>query len=260
MHMAQPHRTLEGWYVLHDFRRFLWPRWKAADPRDREAAIAEAVDFFARCQAVSDAPEGSSALYSVLGHKADLLILHLRPTLEELEALERALASIRLADFTERAYSYVSVTELSQYTSGDEPLDEAAQAFVARRLKPAIPDFPYLAFYPMNKRREGEDNWYLLDFDQRRQLMQAHGHTGRKYAGMVQQMITGSIGYDDWEWGVTLFAREPLPIKKLVQEMRFDEVSARYAQFGPFFTALRLPPTALRAWLAGHAWATVQVR
>ena len=91
-----------------------------------------------------------------------------------------------------------------------------------------------MSFYPMNKKRDGEDNWYTLPMDKRRELMKAHGLTGRKYAGKVQQMISGSIGFDDWEWGVTLFAQDPLQFKYLVYEMRFDEVSARYGEFGYF--------------------------
>lgn len=247
------HDTLEGWYCLHDLRRIDWPKWKAADTAVRQKAIGEATEFFSRCEAVADAPQGSSAIYSILGHKGDLLILHLRETLEELNALELAFEQTLLADYTVRTYSYVSVTELGQYTSGSGPLDPKAAAFIERRLKPPIPDHPYFAFYPMNKKREGQDNWYMLDKETRRRLMHSHGQIGRKFAGTVQQMITGSIGYDDWEWGVTLFATEPLPIKKVVQEMRFDEASARYAEFGPFFCGVRLRTAELTDWLDGKA-------
>jgi chlorite dismutase len=102
-----------------------------------------------------------------------------------------------------------------------------------------------MGFYPMNKRRQAGDNWYLLNFEQRKLLMGGHARTGRKYAGRVVQMITGSTGLDDWEWGVTLVARQADTIKEIVYEMRFDEVSARYADFGPFYINLRLNPEAL---------------
>jgi chlorite dismutase len=107
---------------------------------------------------------------------------------------------------------------------------------IKRRLYPQpSPDMPYVCFYPMSKRREPGQNWYALPLDERSRLMQAHGLTGRKYAGRIQQVITGAIGLDAWEWGVTLFARDPLDFKRLVTEMRFDEVSARYAEFGDFY-------------------------
>ncbi|HET7559227.1 MAG TPA: hydrogen peroxide-dependent heme synthase [Limnochordia bacterium] len=248
----QPHQTLEGWFCLHDVRRFDWARWKALSPSERAAAAEEAVNFAERALGVADDEVGASGLFSLLGHKGDLLWVHLRPTLEALHALEVAFAQTRLADFTERSYAYVSVTELSQYTTGDREPTPQMQAFIERRLKPDVPDWPYIAIYPMSKRRTPEDNWYMLDEERRRELMRSHGKIGRGFAGEVQQMICGSMGYDDWEWFVTLYAMEPLPLKKVVQEMRFDEASARYAEFGPFFTGLRLDPAALPDWLNGR--------
>jgi chlorite dismutase len=105
-----------------------------------------------------------------------------------------------------------------------------------RRLYPELPaDMPYVCFYPMSKRRDESQNWYVLSLDERSRLMQSHGLTGRRYAGKVQQVITGAIGLDAWEWGVTLFAKDALDFKKLVTDMRFDEVSAKYAEFGDFY-------------------------
>ena len=118
------------------------------------------------------------------------------------------------------------------------------QPFIQKRLYPAIPDaaeMPYVCFYPMNKRRGETVNWYAAGMEERRQMMRDHATTGRKYHGRVQQMITGSTGLDDWEWGVTLFAGEALDIKKLIYEMRFDEVSAKYADFGEFYVGIRVP-------------------
>jgi chlorite dismutase len=249
--MPEAPGTLEGWYVLHDFRRIDWPRWKELPAAEREAAIAEAAAFLEEAAATRDAPEGASGLYSIVGHKADLMLLHLRPTIEHLNALERAFARTRLADYTAEPYSYVSITELGLYEIQSRGVVENPMAapFVRARLKPPIPEKRYMTFYPMNKLREGEVNWYMLPIEERRAMMKSHGTIGHKYAGIVQQMISGSVGLDDWEWGVTLFADDPLQFKKLVYEMRFDEVSARYAQFGPFLLGYRVTPGELASIL-----------
>lgn len=240
--MAEAPGTLEGWYVLHDFRQIDWPRWKALPEAERRAAVEEAAEFLRRAEAHEDADEGSSALYSVLGHKADLMFLHLRPTPDELNRLENAFARTRLADFTSRPYSYFSVTELGLYEAQSRGAIENPMEvpFVRARLKPAVPEKPYMVFYPMNKKRGEQINWYTLPMDERRGMMRSHGTIGHKYHGIVQQMISGSVGFDDWEWGVTLFAEDPLQFKKLVYEMRFDEVSAIYADFGPFLMGSRV--------------------
>lgn len=242
--MAEVPETLEGWYALHDFRRIAWPLWKALRAAEQEVILQEAADFLRDAEECRDAPEGSSALFSIVGHKSDLLLLHLRPTLDHLNALERAFARLRLADFTTPTYSYLSVTELSLHDSSvlvEKSLEEYAQTpYVQKRLKFQIPDMPYVCFYPMNKRRGEQLNWYAADPEDRRRMMQEHGMTGRKFAGRITQMITGSIGLDDWEWGVTLFANDALDIKKLVYAMRFDEVSARYAEFGAFQVGVRV--------------------
>lgn len=253
--MAEVPGTLEGWYVLHDFRRLDWPRLKQLPAQERQAVLKEAAEFLQGAEQVTDAPEGRSALYSVLGHKADLLLLHLRPTVDHLGALERAFARTRLADFTIPAYSYLSVTELSLYeaTARGGPASEEdlmKNEFVLRRLKPEIPNHRYICFYPMNKRRGEVLNWYAADMEARRQMMRQHGATGRKYLEKITQMITGSMGLDDWEWGVTLFGADPLPIKKLVYEMRFDEVSAKYAEFGEFLLGIRTRPEELEGLFA----------
>lgn len=244
--MVEVPETLEGWYVLHDFRRIDWPRWKELPEAERAAAVREAVEFLQNAEAHADAPEGSSALYSIVGHKADLMFLHLRPTPDELDRLERLFAQTRLADFTTRTYSYVSVTELGMYEAqsrGATRGDMMNVPFVKARLKPPVPqDKRYMVFYPMNKRRGEHENWYTLPMDDRRGMMRSHGTIGHKYHGIVLQMISGSVGLDDWEWGVTLFSADPLQFKKLVYEMRFDEVSAKFAEFGPFILGTRVSP------------------
>ncbi len=249
--MAEGPGTLEGWYVLHDFRRLDWARWKALPAADRTSATEEAVRYLTGKEQVET---GGSAAFQIVGHKSDLLFLHIRPTVEELAAVERELNVFRFADFTSQVYSYLSVTELSLYEAsargGTQDVAELMnQPFVQRRLHPPIPDVPYVCFYPMNKRRGEAVNWYTEDMDRRREMMRQHGATGRKFREQVTQMITGSTGLDDWEWGITLYATDPLALKKLVYEMRWDEVSAKYAEFGAFLMGMRLKAEGLREYL-----------
>lgn len=159
----------------------------------------------------------------------------LRPTMEELNELENEFNKLTIAEFTIPSYSYVSVVELSNYLPSDSDEDPYENPYVRSRLYPILPKSKYICFYPMDKRRQGNDNWYMLPMEERRELMRSHGLIGRKYAGKVKQIISGSVGFDDYEWGVTLFADDVLQFKKLVYEMRFDEVSARYGEFGSFF-------------------------
>lgn len=202
---------------------------------------------------------GWSALVSLVGGPADLLVMHFRERVEELEAARWELAAT-IGDQLQRVWSQLGVTEAGLYhitaelartaaegggSVGDEryvaelanrAAAERESEHVRRRLYPVQPDgMSYVSFYPMSKRRVAGQNWYALPLDERSRLMRAHGVTGRKYAGRVQQIITGAIGLSEWEWGVTLFARDLLDVKRLVTEMRFDEVSAAYADFGEFY-------------------------
>ncbi|MFN3649989.1 MAG: hydrogen peroxide-dependent heme synthase [Armatimonadota bacterium] len=251
--MVEVPGTLEGWYALHDFRQIDWTRWKQVPSGERAEILAEVVETLQAAEAHADAPEGSSALFRIVGHKADLMLLHMRPEPEQLNDLETAFARTRFADFTTRPYSYFSITELSLYEAQSRGAIENPMEvpFVRARLKPQVPDKRYMVFYPMNKRRGEHENWYTLPMEDRRAMMRSHGSIGHKYHGVVQQMITGSTGLDDWEWGVTLFADDALQFKKLVYEMRFDEVSARYAEFGPFLTGMRVRPEELPTVLGG---------
>ncbi|WP_110931486.1 hydrogen peroxide-dependent heme synthase [Paenibacillus bouchesdurhonensis] len=226
--------TLEGWYALHDFRSMNWTAWRAADDEERAVALEELHAFLQEWSSVEEAKNGSTAVYSVVGQKADFVFMHLRETLEELNALENAFNKTTFAKYTVKSYSYVSVVELSNYlASGDG--DPKANPEVMARLQPILPKSKYICFYPMNKKRDLSDNWYMLSMDDRRAMMRSHGLIGRSYAGKVKQIITGSVGFDDWEWGVTLFSDDALQFKKLVYEMRFDEVSARFGEFGSFY-------------------------
>ncbi|MBO8163436.1 MAG: heme-dependent peroxidase [Brevibacillus sp.] len=240
--------TLEGWFSYHDFRTINWEKWKAAAIEQRQAALNELLDLMKQWDENQAAGKGSTATYAMLGHKADLGFMFLRETMQELQEVKTAFNKTRFADYTHSDYSYISVVELSNYVNnpGEDPL---ANPHVRERLFPTLPKWQHFCFYPMNKKRSGEDNWYMLTMEQRRELMRAHGMTGRKYAGKIKQIIGGSIGFDDWEWGVTLFAHDPLDLKRIVTEMRFDEVSARYGEFGPFLIGNLLTEDSLQQLL-----------
>ncbi len=231
--MAEAVETLDGWYCLHDFRSIDWTSWKAASEDQRQTALQELQNLYTNWEQIEKGREGSFGVYSIVGQKADFLFIHLRPTMEELNRVETEFNKSTFAEFLVPTYSYVSVVELSNYLAkGKDPeTDPELQA----RLKPVLPKWEHVCFYPMDKRREGQDNWYSASKEERGKLMMEHGMTGRKYAGKVRQIITGSIGFDDWEWGVSLFSDDVLQFKKLVYEMRFDEVSSRYGEFGEFF-------------------------
>jgi chlorite dismutase len=258
MQRREPPVTEEGWYALHDLRSIDWDAWREAPERERERALDEAVEFLESHEALDDSDEGDSAVFSVMGHKADLLVLHLRPTTAQLDRAERAFEQTAFAAFTERATSYVSVTEISGYVTeeiedGIENIEsQGTRNYLRQRLHPTIPDAEHVCFYPMDKRRGPEDNWYDLQFDERAELISGHGDIGRDYAGKVTQIITGSLGFDDYEWGVTLFAEDPTEIKHLLYEMRFDPSSSRFAEFGPFYFGRRFAPADLPTLLAGE--------
>ncbi|CAI6083230.1 Putative heme-dependent peroxidase [Paenibacillus sp. JJ-100] len=246
--MNEAASTLEGWYALHDFRSMNWTAWKAADDEERAVALDELQEFWNEWKNVEETSQGSTVVYTVVGQKADLVMMHLRETLEDLKAVENAFNKTTFAKYTTKAYSYVSVVELSNYL-GKEGEDPMQNPEIVARLKPVLPQRQYICFYPMNKKRELTDNWYMLSMDERRSMMRSHGMIGRSYAGKVKQIITGSVGLDDWEWGVTLFADDALQFKKLVYEMRFDEVSARYGEFGSFYVGSLLNESSLEEML-----------
>jgi len=254
-----PPPTDEGWYALHDFRTIDWDAWREATDRERQRALDEVTDHLETRFAVEDADSGASALYSILGHKADLLILHLRPSSAHIGALERQFEQTEFAQYTDRTTSFVSVTEASGYSerardyfTGDLDEESGLYNYIQTRLKPTIPDATHVCFYPMDKRRQPEQNWYDLDFDERAEHMAAHGDIGRDYGGKVVQMITGAIALDDWEWGVTLWGDDLVDMKDLLYEMRFDPSTSRYAEFGSFYIGRRFPPSDLPALLDGH--------
>ena len=271
--------TLDGSSALHQRFRVKWDEWLDTDLQTRDHIAAEAIQWLG---SAGQAPAGSqSAAFAMLGHKGDLLLVHFRPDFPGLLAAQREFEGLRFARYLELRHSYVSVVELGLYEStrklyeelgaqglapGTPEWDTAAAAIIDRqrkamavRLYPEIPSSRYLCFYPMDKKRGETKNWYSMPFADRQRLMHEHGMIGRKYAGIVKQVISGSIGFDDWEWGVDLFADSPLPFKQLIYEMRFDEASADYGLFGPFFIGMRLPGEALGLWLAGDTAAAMAV-
>jgi len=252
--------TVEGASVLHQMMRFRWGAWRALDPSARTAILAEAAATLAAWEKPDNGRQ--SAVYSVLGHKGDLLFVHFRRSFEELNQAQTRLAQTSLSDYLEATTSYLSIVELGLYESSTDTYAELARRDIkphsdewkreiegvldrhrkamAPRLWPEIPSARYICFYPMDRRRGEAKNWYQEPMADRQRMMKEHGLIGRRYAGEVRQIITGSIGFDDWEWGVDLFADEPLVFKKLIYEMRFDEVSAVYALFGAFYVGLRV--------------------
>lgn len=237
--MSEVVETLEGWYALHDFRTIDWKAWRAVEADERRQIMDEFIQLTADFSAVNEDKSGSYGQYAVIGHKADVLFLHFRPTMEELSNIETTFNKSRLADYMSSPYSYFSIVELSSYLAKGDA-DPETNPYLQRRLKPALPETKHICFYPMNKRREGQDNWYTLPMEERREMMRSHGMIGRSYAGKVTQIITGSVGLDDWEWGVTLYSDDPLQFKKLIYEMRFDEASSRFAEFGQFLVGNRM--------------------
>ncbi|MCM3693007.1 hydrogen peroxide-dependent heme synthase [Neobacillus niacini] len=231
--MSEAAQTLDGWYCLHDFRTVDWTTWKMLSSDERQSAIHEFLSLVEKWNHTQERNEGSHALYTIVGQKADFMMMILRPTMAELNEIETEFNKTKLAEFTIPAHSYVSVVELSNYLpAGEDPYQNPQ---ILARLYPKLPKTAHVCFYPMDKRRQGNDNWYMLPMEERRSMMRSHGMIGRTYAGKVKQIITGSVGFDDYEWGVTLFAEDVLQFKKLIYEMRFDEVSARYGEFGAFF-------------------------
>ena len=268
---AHPPETTEGWFVLHQILRWNRPQLRALDA----ARLAAHRKTAATMLASMAAPEvgGWSAVVPLIGSRADVMFMHFRPTLDDIGAAQRSLATLGLFDALEPLYSFLSVTEAGLYHAsaqlaaaavarggavGDDAYraemaarveTERGSAHVQRRLFPVQPpEMPYVCFYPMSKRRAPGQNWYALSLEERSRLMMAHGMTGRGYGGRVMQVISGALGFDAWEWGVTLFAADPLTFKKIVTDMRFDEVSAQYAEFGDFYVGKRVEPG---GWVEG---------
>jgi chlorite dismutase len=255
-----------GIHVMHLFYRIDRERW-AKLPKGDAAQVRYRLETLCATNAAPSHPR--LITYANIGGKADLAFMLFAADLGHLGQMHRDLEACFPPGALQKVYSYLSVTELTDYMSTDEDnrrmltedeklqpgteaydkrlaeLTRRKQEYEQYRLYPELPDWEIMCFYPMNKRRLGSDNWYSLDFATRKKLMGGHARVGRKYAGRVSQLITGSTGLDDWEWGVTLMAHQVDAIKEIVYEMRFDEVSARYGDFGEFYINLRLQPAML---------------
>lgn len=269
-----PPATFEGWYALHQVFALDWAAIGRLGPAERADLAGESQALLA--ELASPRGEGWSAAFQLLGGGADTMLVHFRQTPEELGEIELRIRRSALGPLLRLEYDYLSITEAglyhataeaaSQATPGSKEfhalLDELAAAergspHLRYRLYPEIPEgMKYVSFYPMTKRRVHDDNWYTLPVAERNRLMREHGLTGRRYAGKIYQVITGSVGLDDWEWGVTLFAHDLLDVKRIVTEMRYDEASSRYGEFGSFYTGIHRSPeewTAVNLGGAGGA-------
>lgn len=262
-----PVLPLEGRHVLHGFYRVDRAGWMEGGDG---AAWLHAVEE------IRAAPETQLILFSVVGGKADLGWMLMTDDLHKLDRMQKQLEQAAGPGLFDPVYTYLSMTERSEYTTSAEEYSASLQAeegltsdspahqqkmeeFALRmekygrdRLYPKLPEWPVLCFYPMSKRRQPSQNWYALDFATRKELMKGHARVGRTYSGRILQLITGSTGLDEMEWGVTLLARSTSDIKAIVYEMRFDPVSAHYADFGDFFIGLTMDVPALLERLGLH--------
>jgi hydrogen peroxide-dependent heme synthase len=263
--------TIEGYSVLHQMMRVRWSAWRELTASQKDEILSGASAALAQMEQNS---AGQSGLYSLLGHKGDLMLVHFRQSLDDLNQAELQLAQLRWSDYLEPTTSYLSIIELGLYEStikayrdlaergveahseewkrGIQEVLERQKEAMRPRLFPDLPKQRYICFYPMDRRRGEDKNWYTLPIEERARQMNEHGLVGRRYAGEVKQIITGSIGFDDWEWGVDLWADNPLVFKKLIYEMRFDEVSAVYALFGHFYLGVHVPAEELGKLLSGE--------
>lgn len=258
--------TVEGSSVLHQMFHVDWLAWRSCGGTRQKEILSEAA------QVLEEIENGGSAAYAVIGHKSDLMFVHFRDSFDALHEAELRISRLQLSKFLKVASSYLSVVELGLYESSQKTYANLAERNLAphspeweaeiedtlqrqreamrSRLFPQIPDSPYICFYPMDRLRGESKNWYQVPMAERARMMHEHGMIGRRYAGTVRQIISGSIGFDDWEWGVDLFAEDPLVFKRLIYEMRFDEVSAVYALFGSFFIGKRHRPASLPSYFS----------
>lgn len=260
---ASPLVPTEGWHVLHLYYHVDHGHWSTLTGDEQRIAKTQLTELV---QEIRTTPDTQLLIFSVATPKADLGFMLLTPDLQVANAFEKRLTLSLGPDVLNPAFSYLSQTERSEYTTtreqygedtlkGEKGLAEDSEEFAAglkefdermehytqHRLYPVLPDWPAICFYPMSKRRSGKDNWYSLDFEARRELMKGHAKVGRTYSGRILQLITGSTGLDEAEWGVTLLAKDTTEFKNIIYEMRFDEVSARYADFGDFYIGMQLP-------------------
>jgi len=252
----------EGWHCLHLFYRIEYGQWQLLSREEQNATKTNLASLVQEIRAIDST---QLLTLSMVTPKADLGFVLITPDLHQANRFDKQLSVSLGPDVLTPVYSYLSLTEESEYITTEEEyaqalekeqdikpssekFDEAMNSFRERikhyrqeRVYPTLPDWPIVCFYNMSKRRGEQRNWYALPYDERRKLMKGHASVGREFAGKVKQLITGSTGLDDAEWGVTLFAHDTFQIKAIVYKMRFDPVSAEYADFGEFFVGIQLP-------------------
>ena len=253
----------EGWHVMHLFYHVDHAQWTLYSDDEKRQAKTRLTELV---QEIRATPDTHLLIFSVATPKADLGFMLLTPDLQVANTFEKQLSLSLGPEILSPTYSYLSQTESSEYTTTREQyaaetllaekglaegsaefetalkeFDDRMAHYLKHRLYPVLPDWPVICFYPMSKRRNGGDNWYSLDFEARKKLMAGHARVGRKYSGRILQLITGSTGLDEFEWGVTLLAKDTIDVKSIVYEMRFDEVTARYGEFGDFYIGMQLP-------------------
>ncbi|MBV8364290.1 MAG: heme-dependent peroxidase [Candidatus Eremiobacteraeota bacterium] len=263
--------SLEGWWILHRMFSFDRRGFAALPEQQRTAAADEAVELLDAFKS----QDSDVGLAQIVSHKADLMLTHYARTFEDLAQVQSAFDQVRLTDHLMPRESFTSVLELGLYDATAKIHDELESSNLkphsgewnaafdqklkqqaenprnAERLWAKIPARRYVSFYPMDKKRGESVNWYALPYAERARMMVEHGKIGRTFHGLVTQVISGAIGHDDWEWGVDLYADDPLIFKKLVYEMRFDEASAKYGAFGPFYSGVQFSILQLPVFLSG---------
>ncbi len=253
----------EGWHVMHLFYHVDHSQWSLYSDEEQRQAKTRLTELV---QEIRSTPDTHLLTFSVATPKADLGFMLLTPDLQVANMFEKQLSLSLGPEILSPTYSYLSQTESSEYTTTREDyaadtlvaergltvgseeyetalseFDERIAAYLKHRLYPVLPDWPIICFYPMSKRRLGNDNWYSLDFEARKKLMAGHARVGRTYSGRILQLITGSTGFEEFEWGVTLLAKDTIDVKAIIYEMRFDEVTARFGEFGDFYIGMQLP-------------------
>jgi chlorite dismutase len=266
--------SLEGWWILHRMFAFDRLHWDDLPDIERKEIAEKAIQALRPFKEGKDSDVG---LAQIVSHKADLMLTHYSRDYDGLAQAQMTFDKTALAEFLTPALSYTSILELGMYeatgkihaTLKEQGLKQGTDEWVAAfddmvkkeeqnprhasRLWARVPQRRYVCFYPMDKLRGEEANWYMLPFEERAKLMLDHGRIGRTYHSLVTQVISGSIGFDTHEWGVDLYADDPLVFKKLVYEMRFDEASAKYGVFGDFYSGVQFSLDQLPTFLDGTA-------
>ncbi|HMW90499.1 MAG TPA: heme-dependent peroxidase [Candidatus Obscuribacter sp.] len=266
--------SLDGWWILHRMFAFDRLAWDSVPDDERKEIVQEAREALEALKGTEDSDVG---LAQMLGHRADLMLTHYSRNYEGLAHAQTVVDKLRLTEFLEPTTSYVSILELGLYDAtgkihaalAQQELKPGTQEWIqafdqmvkeqekvphnAGRLWARIPQRRYVCFYPMDKKRGEDVNWYMLPFADRARLMLDHGKIGRTYHGLVTQVISGSIGFDSYEWGVDLYADDPIVFKKLIYEMRFDEASAKYGHFGDFYSGVQFSLDQLPTYLDGNS-------